>query len=257
MADASAEILRIEKDDGVAIFTLNRPESLNALSAALCGRLEQAFGALGDDDSVGAVVLTGAGRAFSAGVDLKELGGEVELPDDVPISRNPMRAIGECRQPIVAAINGICVTGGLEVALACDVLIASSEARFADTHARIGVVPQWGITQRLPRAIQMSFSGDFIDAHTAERWGLVSRVVAPDRLLPECLELAREIAAAPRGAVQTVKRIYEDTAGAALAGGLKREVEISSQYMRSVPAEEIAGRRRQVQARSRKKASEA
>ncbi|MCE2391015.1 MAG: enoyl-CoA hydratase [Proteobacteria bacterium] len=258
MAESSSSVLSIEKEDGVAIFTLNRPESLNALSAALCGRLVQAFEEIRDDDSVGAVILTGNGRAFSAGVDLKELGGEVKLPEGVPISRNPMPALQQCRQPIVAAVNGLCVTGGLELALACDVLIASSEARFADTHGRVGIVPQWGITQRLPRAIgpsrarQMSFSGNFIDAATAERWGLVSQVVEPERLLPVCLELARDIASAPRGAVRTIKRIYDESAQDGLERGLERELELSREFMRSVPAETIAGRRKQVQERSRR-----
>ena len=260
MAESNPSLLLIHKEDAVATFTLNRPESLNALSAALCGQLVQAFEEIRDDDSVGAVILTGNGRAFSAGVDLKELGGEVEVPEGGPLSRNPMQALRDCRQPIVGAINGLCVTGGLEVALACDVLIASSEARFADTHARVGIVPQWGITQRLPRAVgpsrarQMSFSGNFIDAHTAERWGLVSQVVEPERLLPVCRELARDIASAPSGAVRTIKRIYDESANDGLDQGLERELALSREFMRSVSMETIAGRRKQVQARSRRQA---
>jgi enoyl-CoA hydratase len=248
-------LVRVERAEGVATFTLDRPESLNALSSALCEQLRAAFDGVKDDEDVRAVILTGAGRAFCAGVDLKELSGEATA-DGAPVSRSPMGALAACRQPVIAAINGLAVTGGLELALGCDVLIASSEARFADTHARAGLVPQWGLTQRLPRLIgasrarQLSFTGNFVDAGTAERWGLVSQVVAPDELMAVCRALAHDIATCPAGAVQTIKRIYDETA--AIEDGMRRELELSRAYMKTVSLAGLAETRKQVQARGRK-----
>ena len=245
-------VVRVERSESVATFTLDRPDSLNSISSALGQQLRAAFESVVGDDDVRAVILTGAGRAFCAGVDLKELSGEAATE---PVSRSPMAALAACRQPIIAAINGLAVTGGLELALGCDVLIASSEARFADTHARAGLVPQWGITQRLPRLIgasrarQLSFTGNFIDAATAERWGLVSQVVTPEDLMRFCQALARDIAACPPGAVQTIKRIYDETAG--FDDGLARELELSRAYMDTVSLTGLAETRKQIQARGR------
>ena len=147
---------------------------------------------LAEDPEVRAIVLTGAGeRAFTAGLDLKELGSDTSNlgaassdSDD-----NPVKAIENCPQPVIGAINGVAITGGFEVALACDILIASTNARFADTHARVGILPGWGLSQKLSRCIglsrakELSLTGNFIDADTACAWGLVNRVTAPEDLL--------------------------------------------------------------------------
>lgn len=182
-----SELVLVEIADGVAIITLNRPEAMNALSLALRRGLHDAMRRVDADDAVRAIVLTGAGtRAFTAGLDLKELGsqaGALGAANATSASDNPVKAIESCRKPVIGAINGVAITGGFEVALACDILIASENARFADTHARVGVMPGWGLSQKLSRLIgisrakELSLSGNFLDAATAERWGLVNRVV--------------------------------------------------------------------------------
>ena len=179
-----------------------------------------ALGHLGADPEIGAVVLTGQGAAFSAGVDLKELSDSGGPPrPSRPGADDLAGAIVACPVPVIAAVNGLAITGGFELALACDVILASTEARFADTHARLGILPAWGMTQRLPRLIginrakQLSFSGAFLDAERAERWGLVNEVCPPDELLPTAIALAGEMAAADRRAVRNLKAAYDEGAG--------------------------------------------
>ncbi|MCC6437999.1 MAG: enoyl-CoA hydratase [Acidimicrobiales bacterium] len=248
--------------EGVVLVTLNRPEARNALSVGLREAASDAIRAAGEDERVGAVVLTGAGAAFSAGVDLKELGAPGGPPK--PSSRGAddmVRAIVECPKPVIGAINGLAITGGFELAIACDIILASSEARFADTHARVGILPRWGISQRLPRLIgmsrakQLSFSGDFCDAATAERWGLVNQVFEPERLLPEAIALAAAIAGNDRRAVANLKRVYDGGALLSMEEGLKLEKRLADEHMASVRPEDIAARRAAVQARNRAQAS--
>src|SRR6185503_12235272 len=186
-------VLLTEKSDGILTLTLNRPSAMNALSRELRGALIGAFRALADDPEVGVVILTGAGRAFCAGLDLKELGGETSTATDVA------KTVAHCDRPIIGAVNGVAVTGGFELALACDVLIASTEARFADTHARVGIMPGWGLSQKLSRLIgisrakELSLTGNYCSAEQACAWGLVNRVVAPAELLPVCRALAQDM----------------------------------------------------------------
>jgi len=177
------DVLLIETADRVRTLTLNRPQSRNALSSAL---RKQFFAALRDaeaDDAVDVVILTGADPVFCAGLDLKELGDTTELPDISP-KWPPMT------KPVVGAINGAAVTGGLELALYCDILIASEQARFADTHARVGLLPTWGLSVRLPQKVgvgiarRMSLTGDYLSAADALAFGLVTEVVPHDELMP-------------------------------------------------------------------------
>jgi len=213
--------LIVEKSEGIATLTFNRPGAMNALSTGVRTALAQAFEDLQQDPAIGVAILTGAGdRAFSAGLDLKELGGETETPSDVESAvgpvRNPVRAMEGFDRPIIGAINGVAVTGGFEIALACDVLIGSTNARFADTHARVGIMPGWGLTVRLParigvtRAREMSFTGNFVDAATALQWGLVNHVVPHDQLVPTALGLAADIAGNDPAAVDLLRRIYDE-----------------------------------------------
>src|SRR6476469_11262715 len=180
-------MLLVEKpQDGVAVVTFNRPEAMNALSKALRAALNQAIRELDADPEVRVIVLTGTGeRAFTAGLDLKELGTDplgMGAANATTTEENPARAVLACSKPIVGAINGVAITGGFEVALACDVLVCSTNARFADTHARVGITPGWGLSQKLSRAIgpyrakELSLSGNFLDAQTACDWGLANRV---------------------------------------------------------------------------------
>jgi enoyl-CoA hydratase len=247
--------------DGVAVVRLNRPEARNALSVALRVAAADALRSLGEDPDVGAVVLTGTGPAFSAGVDLKELGAPGGAPKPPHRGADDLvGAIVACRAPVIAAVNGLAITGGFELVIACDIILASTQARFADTHARVGILPGWGITQRLPRLIgmprakQLSFSGAFLDAETAERWGLVNRVVAPERLLDEAVALASEIAGNDRRAVANLKRAYDEGALVAMGEGLRVEKAHAAQHMASVRPEDIAARRAAVQERNRQSA---
>jgi enoyl-CoA hydratase len=244
--------------EGVGVVRLNRPEARNALSVALRVAAGDAIRSLGEGGEVGAIVLTGTGAAFSAGVDLKELGAPGGAPRPPrPKADDLVGAIVGCPVPVIAAVNGLAITGGFEVVIACDIILASSEARFADTHARVGILPGWGITQRLPRLIgmprakQLSFSGAFLDATTAERWGLVNQVVEPDRLMDVAVALAADIAANDRRAVANLKRAYDEGALVAMGEGFGVEKAHAARHMAAVRPEDIAARREAVQARNR------
>jgi enoyl-CoA hydratase len=218
--------LRISHDGAVAVLTLDRPEARNALSAELIIALRSAFADLGSDDTVRAVVLTGADPAFCAGLDLKEVAGSganLGLVDGVG------GAWAQIGKPVVAAVNGVAVTGGLEIALSCDLRIASERAVFADTHARVGVMPGWGLTVRLPqvvgqaRALEMSLAGTRVDAATALSWGLVNHVVPHGELLSTALDIARRMTEPEPVAASTLLRMYRDAAELPLGEALRRE----------------------------------
>lgn len=247
--------------DGVAVVTLNRPEAMNALSKALRAELAAVMADVDRRDDVRAVVLTGAGeRAFTAGLDLKELGSDAIAMGDATgktPQANPVKAIELCRKPVIGAINGVAVTGGFEVALACDVLIASENARFADTHARVGLMPGWGLSQKLSRLIgihrakELSLSGNFLDAATAERWGLVNRVVPADQLLPAARKLAADMATVEPGFSAAYKKLIDDGFAASFGDAMALEQARSGAANGSVTPDAVAKRREAVQARGR------
>jgi enoyl-CoA hydratase len=251
---AADELLQLSTPSpGVACLTLNRPQAMNALSLALRQAIADAVDRLAADPQVRVLVLTGAGRAFCAGLDLREIDGNA-LGN---AKADPVLALQRFTRPIIGAINGAAVTGGLELALACDVLIASTEARFADTHARVGVVPGWGLSQKLPRLIgigrakEMSFSGNFVGAEQAERWGLVNRVVAPEQLLPQAFALAADMAGALPEVVQIYKQLIDEGYAGTLADGRVAEKAASRQWAASLDTAALRARRAQVQARGR------
>lgn len=253
----NADLVLVNRNDGITTVTLNRPEALNALSGALRRRIAEVFGELADDADTQVVILTGAGRAFTVGLDLKELGGEVDAAASIT-SQTLSEAVTGLRQPIIGAINGFAITGGFELALMCDFLIASREARFADTHARVGVVPGWGLSQRLPRLIginrakELSLTGNYLDAQTACDWGLVNRVVEPEALLPTCEQLARDIADTDPDTRSEIKRIMDAGWSGTLAQGLAVELSASEAHSRaSVTPEKVAARRAAIQSRGR------
>ena len=228
------EILRTEISDGVATLTLNRPKQMNALSAELRLRFGEALAALGADDSVAVVIITGAGeKAFTAGVDLKEMETVPLTPEELGPDSPVNRAYRELGKPTIAAVNGFAITGGMELAINCDILVASTNARFADTHARVGIVPGWGMSQILPRLIgpvrarYMSFTGNFVDAATAKAWGLVLDVLPPADLLPFCQKMGREIASCDRATLADVRRAIAGGLETTLAEGLALEGRLS------------------------------
>jgi len=259
-------VLLEDRRDGVLTLTLNRPRAMNALSRELRQALLDAFLAVSRDDAVRVVILTGAGeRAFCAGLDLKELAGEGIAPGAAPDETRRatsgggdlVSAIEGCGRPIIGAINGVAITGGFELALACDVLIASTAARFADTHARVGILPGWGLSQKLPRLVgvyrakELSLTGNFLEADQAERWGLVNRVVAPDALLPTCHSLAQDMLSCVPEMVTAYKRVIDRGFAETLSEGRRIEVEANREHARSVTPEQIAERRTRVMDRGR------
>ncbi len=258
------ERLRIEVSDGIATVMIDRPEAMNALDRALRLALASAVARLEADPSVRVLVLTGAGdRAFCAGLDLKELAADAAAIADTVATgpdANPCRAIEQCAKPVIGAINGVAVTGGFELALACDILIASDRAQFADTHARVGIMPGWGLSQKLSRRIgisrakELSLSGNFLDAKTAERWGLVNRVVAPDALLPAARALAADIASVDAGFVAAYKRLIDDGFLLPLGEALQRETDRAREANAGVTPAAVAARRAEVLARGRSQA---
>ena len=208
-------VVLVERHDAVALITLNRPDQRNALNGELIAALAKTVIELDGDDTVRAMVLTGADPAFCAGLDLRALAEDGGRFATTPGSgdRGP---IGSPTTPLIGAVNGAAVTGGFELALACHFLVASDRARFADTHARVGVMPGWGLTVRLPdsigvtRAREMSFTGNFVDAPTALQWGLVNQVVPHESLLPTTLGLAADIASNDPVAVAQLGAIYDE-----------------------------------------------
>lgn len=196
-------VVEVSVAEGVALVELNRPERRNAISGQLLRELRQAYARLDADPEVAAVVLTGRGKSFCSGIDLSELG---ETEDGVSDAfRGPLPPLSK---PVIGAVNGDAITGGLELALSCDLLLAAEHARFADTHVRYGVVPEWGMFARLPgriglaRAVEMALSARFVTAPEALTWGLVNRVVGAEDLVDAAVELARSMAAHPEPAVR-------------------------------------------------------
>ncbi|MCB1684700.1 MAG: enoyl-CoA hydratase [Pseudomonadales bacterium] len=253
----SQPLILVDRDLGITRVTLNRPEALNALSTPLRNAITETFFELADDPATEVIILTGAGRAFTVGLDLKELGGERD-PGTTISSRNLSDALAAVRKPVIGAINGFAITGGFELALMCDFLIASTEARFADTHARVGVVPGWGLSQRLPRLIginrakELSLTGNFLDAQTACAWGLVNRVVTPEDLLPTCESLARDIISTEPVTRAEILRIMDAGWDTTLAEGLDMELKASTAHGRAeVTADKVAARRADIQSRGR------
>ena len=258
-------LVKVERDGGVAVVTLNRPEAMNALSRGLRAQLAQVMRELDEDEKVRVVILTGAGeRAFTAGLDLKELGADTSnlgAANAEDALANPVKAVEQCRKPVIGAINGVAITGGFELALACDILIAADTARFADTHARVGIMPGWGLSQKLSRTIgisrakELSFSGNFLDAQTACEWGLVNRVVPANQLLAAAKKLAADIAGVDPTMVQAYKALIDEGYGQNFGEALETEHRVSSAANRQVSAEDVEARRRAVIERGRSQAN--
>ncbi len=222
-------VVLFEIAERIATVTLNRPHARNALSRQLMHELWDAVARAGDDPDVDAVILTGADPAFCAGVDLKEVSGEAppsaapRAPGQGPErhANGLFRFLPAIDKPVIGAINGVAVTGGLEVALQCTFLVASERARFADTHARIGVMPGGGITVLLAqsiglrRAIELSLTGNFLTAQEARELGLVNHVVAHEELLPFARRLAGDVASNDQRSVRQLLQHYRQIANAA------------------------------------------
>jgi len=215
------EFITVHAADGIATLTFNRPEALNALTPDLLRETEQALDEISADTTIGVVVVTGKGRAFSAGVDLKALQEKGlnlttgNVGDDLNASaRRVQQKLENMPQATIAKVNGFCFTGGVELMLACDIVIAAREAKFGDTHAKLGLRPTWGMTQRLPRRVgmmrakELSFSARTIDGVEAARIGLVLEAVPGDELDGFVDELSAAIAANSAGSIAAYKDLY-------------------------------------------------
>ena len=213
------ECLLYDVKDRVATLTLNRPERLNALGGSLRPDLYDAILKAGADPEVGAIVITGAGRGFCSGGDVKSMSerdraaaGAPLMDKFAPVRDRIILAMRDCPRPIIAAINGPAAGAGMNLALACDIRIASTAAKFSQAFVKRGLHPDWGGTYFLPRIVGMSkaceliFTGDSIDAAEALKLGIVNSVVAPEELMNEAYKLAKRIAAGPAVAIQLAKR---------------------------------------------------
>lgn len=255
-------VLKIEKEDRIALITLNRPESMNALSTELRNAISDAFSELKNDPQIRVAILTGAGKAFCAGLDLKELAQGKGMIDDLSEKRrakiNLTTPLKEFGKPVIGAINGPAITGGFELALGCDILIASTGARFADTHARVGIIPGSELSQKLSRLLgiyrakEISLTGNFIDAQRALEWGLVNRVVSPEDLLPTCRSIAEDIVSCPQDMILKYKKLIDDGYYLTFGDGLELERKTNYEHFQTVQAETIAQRRADILERGRK-----
>ena len=201
--------------DGIALITLNRPERRNSINRDLLVHLYNYIEEVSSRDDIKVAVITGNGKSFCSGIDLAVIGKE-NIFDPRGDGRDLPDIIGACRKPVIAAVNGHAITGGFEIALNCDFIIASDQAVFADTHAKVGIHPGWGMTQLLQQAVgirmakQMSLSCRFVDSAEALRIGLVNEVVPHDGLLNRVMEICSEIASTQYGMMMTVKSLIEN-----------------------------------------------
>ena len=244
------DVLLIDTRDRIRTLTLNRPSSRNALSSALRTQFYQALRDAQAADGVDVVIVTGADPVFCAGLDLKELGDTTDLPDISP-KWPPMT------KPVIGAINGAAVTGGLEIALYCDILVASEQARFADTHARVGLLPTWGLSVRLPQKVgvgmarRMSMTGDYLSAEDALRTGLVTQVVAHHQLLDTARQIAASIVGNNQKAVRALLASYHRIDDTQTSGPLWLEADAAKEWMKSATGDDIAANRSSVIERGR------
>jgi enoyl-CoA hydratase/carnithine racemase len=227
------------KESGICRITMNRPEAMNAITPDMLVELKAAVLDAGNDGDVAIIVLTGAGKAFCAGVDLKSLGGRKlergKVGDilDIP-ARELIRALREVPKAVIAVVNGFCFTGALEIMLGCDIAIASDTAKIGDTHAKWGLRPTWGMSARLPRRVgflkarELSFTADAITAREAERIGLVNMAVPPEKLEETVTALAEKIMANSRESIAAYKRLYNANESMTLDQSL--ELEYGSEF---------------------------
>ena len=252
--------ITLDKTDSISVLTLNRPEANNALSRALTLELIDAINAADSCDTTAVIVLTGAGKAFCAGVDLAELNDDSSVLTDEGLgTESPLSvAMRTCKKPIIGAVNGAAVTGGFELALGCDFLYASEHARFADTHVRVGILPGWGLSQKLSRLIglgrakELSLSGNFISAQDALRLGLVNKLCPTGELVTEAIAIAQQIAESEPTMVAAYKALIDDGFDRPLGEALKLEDERSTRWAQEVDYSVMAERLGQLRTRASK-----
>jgi len=224
--------LAIEKGDGIATVTVNKPEVLNILDTPTVLEIERCFNELGKDDSVDVIIITGAGdKAFVAGGDIKEMSVKTTI-EGREYGRNGQRAcftIENCPKPVIAAVNGFALGGGTELAMACDIILASDRAKFGQPEVKLGITPGFAGTQRLPRIVgrgmgkELVLSGRMLDAEEALRIGLANRVIPHNELMEQAMEMARKIAENGQLAVRSCKELVNYAMDVDLDSGLEKE----------------------------------
>ena len=228
------ETLIYAKDSGIGRITINRPDAMNAITPGMLKELKAAVLEAGKDNEVKVIVLTGAGKAFCAGVDLKSLGdrklarGKVGNILDIP-ARELIDAIRVVPKVVIALVNGFCFTGAMEIMLGCDLAIAAEEAKIGDTHAKWGLRPTWGMSARLPRRVgflkarELSYTADAVSGKEAERIGLVNMAVPLDKLEDALQTLAKKIMANSPQSIMAYKKLYNANESMTLDKSLKLE----------------------------------
>ncbi|KAL6982337.1 hypothetical protein U1Q18_015831 [Sarracenia purpurea var. burkii] len=243
---------------GIAHVTINRPKSLNSLTKSMMAELAGAFKSLDADDSIGVVILSGTGRAFCSGVDLTAA-EDVFKADMKNVEDDPVVQMERCRKPIIGAIAGFAVTAGFEISLACDVLVAAKGAKFIDTHARFGIFPSWGLSQKLSRIIgpnrarEVSLTAMPLTAEQAERWGLVNHLVEESELLKKAREVAEAILKNNQDLVLRYKSVINDGIKLDLGHALTLEKERAHEYYKGMTKEQFKKMQEFIAGRSSKK----
>ncbi|WP_127128978.1 enoyl-CoA hydratase/isomerase family protein [Georgenia sp. SYP-B2076] len=247
----SGGVVEVEQRADVVVIRLNRPERKNALTQEVMDLMREVCAEIADDPDVRAVVITGAGGAFCAGLDLEALGS-----GDLRLDGSFCEAVRGLPYPTIAAVDGPAITGGLELALACDMRLGSSGALLADTHVRVGVPPGGGASATLPRVVgvgrakEISLSGRIVFAEEAERWGLLNRIV-PEPAVDSALELARTIAANDRATVAAVRDLIDSGLDVGHSDALELERVRARQFAEAFDSSQWAPRRSAVVARNR------
>jgi enoyl-CoA hydratase len=225
-----------ETEDSVATIRMNRPEVLNALDENTVRQLRRIIECIRRDNRLRVVVITGTGKAFVAGADIKWMKnkGALRIREFLQLGQETFKAIESLEKPVIAAVNGYALGGGCELALACDIRIASDNARFGQPEINFGIMPGWGATQRLARSIgacrtkEMILLGDTIDAVEAERIGLINKVVSSEKLYPVTKELACKLTTKPPVAIRLAKAAINKASETNLNTGLEYEAELCS-----------------------------
>jgi enoyl-CoA hydratase len=236
----------VDKEDGVGIVKMSRPTAMNALNTETLGELKEAFAHLNEDDGVKVIIVTGEGKAFVAGADIGEM-KDMSADEAKAFSQKGQKVfdlIAEMDKPVIAAVNGFALGGGCELAMACDIRIASEKAKLGQPEVNLGVIPGFAGTQRLSRLVgtakakELIFTGDMIDAQTALAIGLVNQVVAADQLMDVCMEMASKIASKGPTAVKLAKRVIDRGIEEELFNASERESDLFGKCFDSGEAKE-------------------
>jgi enoyl-CoA hydratase len=258
---SASDVVLFEVSERIATITLNRPEARNALSSEVLRLLPQRMREADADPAVDVIILTGSDPAFCAGLDLKELGSSggnlgATGADGRPNGDGVRGPFPSMTKPVIGAVNGVAITGGFELALNCDFLVASERAKFGDTHTRVGVMPGWGLTVLLPQAIgvrrarEMSYTGNFMLAEEALQFGLVNHVVSHDELLPVTRRLALDITGNDQDGVRQMRSTYGEITRD--LPGWQIESTNAARWQREMfSPEKVEARRRAIQERGR------